>query len=522
MSPEFTIHQLLRNSAEREPEQVAVVEGDASYTYEELVRCADALASALLEAGARKGDRVGIYMEKSWEAVVAMLAASQAGAIFVNINPLLKSAQVRYLIQDSDMKIMLGDLHALARLDSALLDVAFYKGEGPLPISTARGSINLVEAMQPGSSAAPRRAILEIDLATILYTSGSTGLPKGVILSQHNLVAGAQIVSTYLKNTRDDRILSVLPFSFDYGLNQLITSLRVGATLVLQRSKLPGDLARSLRIHRITGFAGVPPLWPLLLRSANSLEAQPLEDLRYITNSGGRIPQSHLDALRRCLPATDIYLMYGLTEAFRSTYLPPEELDRGSDCMGKPVPNTEIWVVDKSGRECSAGKPGELVHRGPTVALGYWGKEEETYRVFRPSPYAPTSLPVGERVVYSGDLVRRDEHGYLYFVGRDDQLIKTHGYRLSPEEVESLIVSTGIVREACVFGVPDGETGEQVVALVSLLDDAQDAVDSIREFLVRNAPPYMVPRDIVVMVELPKTSSGKLDRKAMRDAYLAR
>jgi acyl-CoA ligase (AMP-forming) (exosortase A-associated) len=519
--PEFTVHHLLHNAVERNPNKVALVEGDAEYTYEDLARSTSALCAAFMEAGVQKGDRVGVYMEKSWEAVVAMLAASQAGAAFVNVNPLLKPPQVQYIAGDCDIRVLVGDSAKLDTLEPAMVGTAFYKGDEP-STSVAGSLRDVAEVLREGGDGHPERTVLETDLGTILYTSGSTGLPKGVATSQSNLVVGAQIVSTYLENTEDDRILSALPFSFDYGLNQLTTSIRVGATLILQHSRLPGDLLRGLRKHEATGLAGVPPLWALLLRSAKALEEQPLEHLRYITNSGGRIPQSNLEELRRLLPNTKIYLMYGLTEAFRSTYLPPEEIDRGTECIGKAIPNTEILVINKDGQEAAPGEVGELVHRGPTVAWGYWGKEEETRRAYRPHPFAPPELLIQEQVVYSGDLVQRDEKGYLYFVGREDNMIKTQGYRLSPEEVENLLVSTGVVREACAFGITDPDLGQQVVAVISLRDGDESSVDPVREYCVKNAPPYMVPKEIHVENELPKTPSGKIDRQTVRNAYADR
>jgi acyl-coenzyme A synthetase/AMP-(fatty) acid ligase len=309
-------------------------------------------------------------------------------------------------------------------------------------------------------------------------------------------------------------------------MSQFTTALRVGATLVLQRSRLPGDLTKALRRHEITGFTGVPPLWALLLRSAKSLREEPLEHLRYIANTGGRIPQANLDELRRLLepPGTKIYLMYGLTEAFRSTYLPPEEVERGSTCIGKAIPNTEILVINKEGRECAPHEPGELVHRGPTVALGYWGNEEATQKAYRPNPLASPELLGVERVVYSGDTVRRDEEGFLYFIGREDAMIKSQGYRLSPEEVENLLIGSGLVHEACAFGAEDPEVGQLVMAAVSLKDGADggsegSAVDRVREHVIKNGPPYMVPKEIFVLDELPKTGSGKIDRKGISHAY---
>lgn len=520
--PEFTLHDLLDNAAARDPDRIAIIDGDARYTYGKLARAVGALCAAFLDAGVRRGDRIGIWLEKSWEAVVAPLAASRAGAAFVNLNPLLKPRQVRYIAQDCAIRVLVADAERLASLEEAITPRAFVTGDAPRAGDAGGATARVADILARGDAPGETPRVLETDLGAILYTSGSTGLPKGVALSQRNLVVGAQIVSTYLENHADDRILSVLPFSFDYGLNQLTTALRVGATLVLQRARLPGDLLRALRAHRITGLAGVPAVWVLLLQSARSLEAEPLTDLRYITNSGGRVPTAHVAGLRRSLPTTKIYLMYGLTEAFRSTFLPPSEIERGSECLGTPVPNTEIWVLDESGKECAPDEVGELVHRGPTVALGYWGREEETRRVFRPSPFAPPELDATERVVYSGDLARRDAQGYLYLVGRRDALIKLQGYRISPEEVEDLLVSTGFVREACAFGVADAEGAQRIVAVVSLRADCEGTEAAIRAACLENAPPYLVPGTLHIADDLPKTPSGKVDRQAIRDAYADR
>ena len=527
LRPEFTLHDLLHNAVERDPCKAAVVDGKAEHTYEDLERASSSLGAALVESGVKKGDRVGVYLEKSWEAVVAMLAASRIGAAYVNINPLFKPPQVSYLVQDCDVRVMIGDSARLDDLEPGTIEgAAFYKGDRPNDGAAGRLE-DLAEALG-GDGDAPRieSEVSEVDLATILYTSGSTGMPKGVATSQRNVVVGAQIVSTYLENTSDDRILSALPLHFDAGMSQFTTSLRVGATLVLQRSRLPGDLTKALRRHEITGFTGVPPLWALLLRSAKSLREEPLEHLRYIANTGGRIPQANLDELRRVLepPGTKIYLMYGLTEAFRSTYLAPEEIWRSSsergNCIGKAIPNTQIMIVNAEGEECAPDEVGELVHRGPTVAMGYWGNEEATRKAYRPNPLAPPELLDVERVVYSGDLARRDEEGFLYHLGRNDAMIKSQGYRLSPEEVEDLLIGSGLVHEACAFGVEDPEVGQLVMAVVSLRDGAENgAVESIREHVIKNGPPYMVPKEIVVLDELPKTGSGKIDRKGISNAY---
>jgi acyl-CoA ligase (AMP-forming) (exosortase A-associated) len=522
--PEFTLHDLLYNSVARDPQKTAVVDGDTKYTYQDLERQSSSLGAALAEAGVGRGDRVGVYLEKSWEAIVAMLAASRIGAAYVNVNPLFKAPQVEYLAGDCDIRVMIGDTTKLEELQPKTVQTAFYKGakpEGP----AARTYLDVAEALA-GEGLKEDRNVSESDLGTILYTSGSTGMPKGVSTSQRNVVAGAQIVSTYLQNTPEDRILSALPLNFDAGMSQFTTALRSGATLYLLRSRLPGDLLKALRRHEITGVTGVPPLWALLIRGARSIREKPLSHLRYLANTGGRIPQANLDELRDLLePAgTKIYLMYGLTEAFRSTYLAPEEIHRSSpeqgNCIGKAIPNTEIMVITKEGKEAAPGEPGELVHRGPTVAMGYWGNEEATQRAYRPNPLAPPELLDVERVVYSGDTVKRDEEGYLYFLGREDAMIKNQGYRLSPEEVENLLLSSGLVHEACAFGVENPAVGQDVIAAISLRKGVEEgAVDRLREYAINNGPPYMVPKQILLRDELPKTGSGKIDRKGISSAY---
>jgi acyl-CoA ligase (AMP-forming) (exosortase A-associated) len=522
--PEFTLHDLLYNSVARDPSAAAVVDGDAEYTYEDLERESSALGAALADSGVGRGDRVGVLVEKSWEAIVAMVAASRIGAAYVNVNPLFKAPQVEYVVDDCDMRVMIGDSPKLDELGPKTVETAFYKGAKPE--GHAAGTyVDVAEAMKSGDLPEDRK-VSESDLATILYTSGSTGMPKGVATSQRNVVVGAQIVSTYLENTPEDRILSALPLNFDAGMSQFTTSLRAGASLYLLRSRLPGDLLKALRRHEITGVTGVPPLWALLIRGARSIRENPLTRLRYLANTGGRIPQANLDELRNLLePAgTKIFLMYGLTEAFRSTYLAPEEIWRSSpeqgNCIGKAIPNTDIMVITKEGKRAAPGEPGELVHRGPTVAMGYWGNEEATRKAYRPNPLAPPELLDVEWVVYSGDTVKRDEEGYLYFLGREDAMIKNQGYRLSPEEVENLLLGSGLVHEACAFGIENPAVGQDVIAVISLRDGGDEgAVDRIREYVIKNGPPYMVPKEILVRKELPKTGSGKIDRKGISSAY---
>jgi acyl-CoA synthetase (AMP-forming)/AMP-acid ligase II len=332
-------------------------------------------------------------------------------------------------------------------------------------------------------------------------------------------VVGAQIVSTYLENTPDDRVLSILPLNFDVGMNQFTTMLRVGGTLVLPKSILPGEILKNLRQEKITGIAGVPGVWALLLQGRKSLEREPLTHLRYISNTGGMIPQPHLDGLREMLVGTKIFLMYGLTEAFRSTFCPPEEVGRGSACIGKAIPDTDIWVVTPEGKETAPDEVGELIHRGPTVALGYWGDEEKTRSVYRVNPFAPPELLGADMVVYSGDLVKRDQDGFLYYVGRRDEQIKTQGYRVSPLEIEELVHSTGVVHECAAFGKKDEMLGQRIVVVASIKEGKTSTPEEIRKLCAAVAPAHLIPQDIHILPEMPKNANGKIDRSFLRNEY---
>jgi acyl-CoA ligase (AMP-forming) (exosortase A-associated) len=477
----------------------AVVDGDRAASRDELAARALALAARIRGAGVEPGDRVGIHLEKSLEAVVALWGVWTAGAIAVPIHESLRSRQVEHIVSDSDAALLVSARRKLARLDEAaragrpVLELE----PGPAPAKT------------PGADAAGPSGQ---DPAAILYTSGSTGRPKGILLSHDNLLAGTRIVSSYLGITADDRLLSVLPFSFDYGLNQLTTAAAAGATLVLQRSHLPGDICRTLCTKAVTGMAAVPPLWIQLMQPGSPLGDVALPALRYITNSGGVFPVDVLRRYRERLPDVRVFLMYGLSEAFRSTYLPPEEVDRRPTSMGRAIPETTLYVLDGEGCPCPPGVAGELVHAGPTVALGYWRNPEATAAVFRPDPLDPKAK---RPVVYSGDLVKRDAEGFLTFVGRRDQMLKCSGFRVSPEEVEEIVLRSELAREVVATGEPDSVAGTGIVLHVVPAEAEAFREEALRDFCRREMPSYMIPKRIEVHESLPRTSSGKLDRKSL-------
>ncbi|MGA9523191.1 MAG: AMP-binding protein [Myxococcaceae bacterium] len=516
---EWTLFHLLLNAVERAPDKVAVIDGARRHTYRELLDASSRLARSLKENGLRRGDRIALYLDKSWEAIVGMMAAVHAGGVYVNINPLLRSAQASHILKNCGVRFLIADDDKLLTEQLPPVEVAFVRGTRCDAAPSAKRTVLLQRVLEFGGLEPLRTVSKESDLGTIIYTSGSTGMPKGIMLTHHNIVVGAQIVSTYLENTGNDRVLSLLPLNFDVGMNQFTTMLRVGGTLVLQRSMMPGDILKSFRQEEISGVAGVPSVWALLLQNRKSLEREPLEALRYISNTGGMIPQPHLDELRKLLVHTKIYLMYGLTEAFRSTYLDPSEVHRGSSCIGKAIPDTDIWVVRPDGTETDPDEVGELIHRGPTVALGYWGDEAKTGSVYRVNPFAPSELLGADRVVYSGDLVRRDPDGFLYYVGRRDEQIKTQGYRVSPLEIEELLHSTGLVREAAAFGKRDALLGQRIVTVVALKGDGTSTPEELRRACAAGAPSHMVPQEIHVLPELPKNANGKIDRSLLRQEY---
>jgi acyl-CoA ligase (AMP-forming) (exosortase A-associated) len=517
---DFLIHHMLRTSAERSPEKEALVCGRDRLSYGEVAEKVCGLGTGLRRGGLVRGDRAGIYLEPSVPQVLSIFGVSKAGCVFVPINAMLFPEQVAHIAQDCGMKALIttpAKLSALAPVLPQIPSLEFIVLAGDEKTHKASLPLHSLEELCTVTATLdePERSISK-DLAAILYTSGSTGKPKGVMLSHANVMAGSTIVSTYLGITAADRILAALPFSFDAGLNQLMTAFQQGGTLLLTNFVFAREIVQTLLKERITGLAGVPTLWSLLAQPNSTLQKQPLPDLRYITNTGGAMPQAVLAVLRKTLPNTEIFLMYGLTEAFRSTYLPPKELDRRPTSMGKAIPDTEILVINEQGQLCKAGEVGELVHRGPTVSLGYWNRPEDTARALRPNPLLPPELGDCEKVCYSGDLVKMDEEGFLYYVGRRDTMIKSSGFRISPTEVEEVLFQSGKLRQAAVIGVPDDVLGQSIKAFVVPRDGEGLDFEALLAHCAEKMPRYMVPKAVQVLSELPKTTSGKVDYPALR------
>jgi amino acid adenylation domain-containing protein len=510
------LHDFLIGSARRVPDKVALVCQGRRATYREIDRLSNQLAHTLVDRGVQRGDRVIVYADNTIETVIAFWGVLKANAVVSIVNPQTKADKLQYLIDDCRPSAMVTDAHlgrvfgpvvrrsahvkttvVSGRVDDALLaDVPDL-----VPFDRAVGS---------GADAPPARKAIDIDLAGIVYTSGSTGDPKGVMLTHRNMLTAAISVSTYLRNVEDDVILNVLPMSFDYGLYQMIMAFRVGARLVLERSfTYPAQVLKTVVQEGVTGFPGVPTIFAILTELKN-LSEYDFSRIRYVTNTAAALPVKHILKLKQVFPRARIYSMYGLTECKRCTYLPPEDLDRKPTSVGIAIPNTELWLVDDQDRRVGPGVVGQLVIRGATVMKGYWEKPEATAKKLRPGP-----IP-GEQVLYTGDYCRLDEEGYLYFVGRMDDIIKSRGEKVAPKEVENALMNIEGVKEAAVIGVDDEVLGQAVKAFVVLEQGVTMTPREIVGHCQLRLENFMVPKFVEIVPDLPKTTTGKIKKTELR------
>ena len=533
MTDATLLFDLVRLSANRDPSAPALTYGAQHLNYGELQLALERYAQGVLDLGVGRGERIAIYLEKRPETVIASFGTALAGAVFVPLNPLLKGDQVAFIMRDCDVRVLVTSVDRLAAIAESLKACASLQqvvvvdaapdwqppaSLGPLPC--VRWSA-LAEA-----PARPLHRVIDSDMVSILYTSGSTGKPKGVVLSHRNMVAGAKSVASYLENRADDTLLAALPLSFDAGFSQLTTAFHVGARAVLLNYLLPRDVLKAMERERVTGLTAVPPLYIQL--SQLEWPAAIDERLRYFANTGGRMPRETLTILRSKVPSAKPFLMYGLTEAFRSTFLPPAEVDRRPDSIGKAIPNAEILVLREDGSECAPDEPGELVHRGALVGMGYWNDAEKTAERYRllpaQSPGRQAGLQLPEYAVFSGDTVRRDAEGFLYFIGRRDEMIKTSGYRVSPTEVEEILYATKLVGECVAFGV-DHDTLGQAIQVIATPPNGNDVLDmaALQAACRAQMPAYMVPSGIESAAgPLPRNPNGKIDRKLLSTAWVER
>jgi len=478
----------------------ALILREQTLTYQDLRVRIGQLASWLQQQVPERGARVASWAGKSELTCLMPMAAARAGLVHVPVNPLLKHAQVAHILADSGARLLIGNAARLSSLGAADVPASCTLVEDQSALAGAQ----VIAQPLPESQADPD------DLATILYTSGSTGRPKGVMLSHANLWLGAVSVAHYLALEADDVVLAVLPLAFDYGQNQLLSTWRAGGAVVPLDYLTARDVTKACARHGVTTLAAVPPLWVQLVEQDWPQEAT--APLRRLTNSGGALTVDLVAHLRRIFPGARLFPMYGLTEAFRSTFLDPELVATHPTSMGRAIPFAEVLVIGDDGQVTQPGEEGELVHCGPLVAKGYWQDAQRTAERFRP---APAQSAYGGTAVWSGDRVVRDGDGLLYFSGRRDAMIKSAGNRISPQEVEEAALATGLVAEAVAIGVADERLGQAVHLMVRAVPGAVDAEARLPAELARELPNFMQPRAIHWRVQMPLNPNGKLDRAAL-------
>ncbi|HEY4078776.1 MAG TPA: acyl-CoA ligase (AMP-forming), exosortase A system-associated [Rhizomicrobium sp.] len=518
---DILLQELLSISATARPEHAALRYQGQSRSYAEVAAEAAVVRAGLIRLGIAVQDRVAIFLDKQFETVSAIFGIASAGAVFVPINPALKAPQIVYILKDCNVRVLITTASRFAGLESVLPDCRDLFHVVIVDESCPATSVSCTtwSAFTKDAAGDIRPTVSGTDIAAILYTSGSTGSPKGVVVTHRNLVAGAHSVAQYLGYEPADRILNLPPYSFDFGLNQLFSAFQAGVTAVLHNYIAPHDTMQTLIREGVTGVSGVPTV--MIQLAAQDWPTEATRNVRYFSTTGGRMPESAVRMLQEKLPRSKIFLMYGLTESFRSTFLPPDEINRRPNSIGKAIPNAEVLVVRPDGTPCAPHEPGELVHKGVLVSLGYWNDPVRTAERFRPAPGEPSDEPHPEIAVWSGDTVTRDEDGFIYFVGRRDEMIKSSGYRISPTEVEETVFSSGLVSLAAAVGVEDAQLGQAIVLFVVPKNGKSVDDDAILRHCHTQMPAYMVPKHVVVRESLPVNANGKVDRKALAAQSMA-
>ncbi len=514
------VHDFLTLSAKRFPNEEALVFGNRRLTYKEVDHQSDLLAIFLIKLGVNRHDRVIIFADNSVESVISIYGILKAGAIFILLNGSLKHSKLQYIIKDSGAKVLIVQgskkdtvNEALKSIDQKIPLIFFgdeksvndknphYKWEDIIN----QGSINFDLLKNR------KDEIIDYDLATLIYTSGSTGEPKGVMSSHSNMVTAARSIIQYLQNKKDDRILVVLPLSFDYGLYQVIMTFMFSGTIILEQSfNFPVEFLKLIEKEKITGFPIVPTILVMLLKLKN-ITKYDISSLRYISNTGAALPVNHIKSFRKLVPNIKIFSMFGLTECKRISYLPPEMIDEKPGSVGKAIPNCEVFILNDNGEKVKPGEIGELIVRGSNVMRGYWNAKELTDKVYRRWQYD------GEKVLFTGDLFYKDEDGFLYFVGRKDDMIKTKGERVSPKEMENILSGLDGISETAVIGIPDEILGQAIKVFIVNKPDSNITKNQILKYCSVNMEVFMLPKEIVFIDSLPKSPNGKVDKRLLKE-----
>ena len=514
------VHEWLGRSARRFPDKEALICGQQRWTYKTLEQHTNHLAAALLDMGVARQGRVVIFLDNCSEAVISLYGTLKATAVFVVVGSTVKGPKLAYILKNSEAQVVITDTNKAKVISDAFADglrdckVIWVGPKKGIPEKLSHFSTSWDEIFSnPTTSSyehyAKNSDCIDLDLAALIYTSGSTGEPKGVMSTHRNVISAGRSIIQYLGNVEEDVILNVLPLSFDYGLYQVIMAFMFGGTVVLEKSFLYlHRVLERIAQERVTGFPIVPTVAAMLLKL--DLKKYDFSTLRYVTNTAAALPVSHIRKLRSLLPDVKIFSMFGLTECKRVSYLPPEQLDERPSSVGKPMPNCEVLIVDEDGNQVASGQTGELIIRGSNVMSGYWKDPELTAKTYRPGQYP------AETILYSGDYFRRDEQGFLYFLGRKDDLIKSRGERISAKEAENNICSMEGVTEVAVIGVADEILGQAIKAFIVPTPDVKLTERGVLKYCTASMETFMVPRYIEFMDDLPRTPNGKIDKKQLR------
>jgi len=517
------VHEWLRRSARRFPDKEALICGKQRWTYKDLDRRSDHLAVALQDIGIHRHDRVAILLDNSSETVISLYSILKAGGVFIILAGSVKGAKLRYVLENSDANVLITHTSKAGIVTEALdriqrsIKIIWVGPKSRIPKEFTQSSLGWDEIFsnfggkieeEPNNNRLPR--CIDVDLAALIYTSGTTGEPKGVMVTHYNMISAARSVIQYIDNNTNDRILNVLPLSFCYGLYQVIMAFMFGGTVVLERSFIYlHNILTRIAEEKVTGFPVVPTMAAILLKMRN-LNEYDISSLRYITNAGAALPVEHIRSLQKLMPHIRIFSMYGLTECIRVSYLSPEELERKPASVGKAMPNCEVFIVDSDGNEVTAGRTGELVVRGLNVMQGYWKDPDLTSKTYRDGRYP------AERLLYSGDYFRKDDSGFLYFLGRKDDMIKSRGERIGAREIENILCAMDGVAESCVIGVPDDILGQAVKAYVVVMPSYDLTEKEVMKYCAANMEIFMVPKYIEFVDKLPVTANGKIDKKQLK------
>ena len=513
--PQRLLGEALDFSYRNHPLKTAAIYKENEFSYSDLYGRALSMACHLVDAGVNKGDRVAVYMNNSWQCMVSIYGITLAGGVFLVVNPQTKASKLNYILNDSGAKIVISEsllvnelslaLDGLDTIQEVILSVSDFLNQVETSDYTDFDKVTL----KNGTKAALPR-IIPNDLAALIYTSGSTGFPKGVMMTHQSMVFASWSLIEYLRLTENERIMLVLPLAFDYGLYQLLMAVTIGGTLIIEHSfNFPPTIFSQIEKLKPTVFPGVPSIYALMIASHKKTGIT-FDCIQKITNTAAALPAEFITDLKKIFPNALIFKMYGLTECKRVCYLEPELLDSKINSVGKAIPGTEVFLLSEDGKPVLPGEPGILHVRGPHVMAGYWNNEELSKEMLKPG-----EIP-GERILCAHDLFKMDEEGFLYFQGRNDDIIKTRGEKVSPIEVENVIYKMDGIKEVAVLGIPDILLGESIVAFVTTHEQAQINEKEIQRNCMTHLEAFMVPQKIVFVAEMPKSSNGKIDKKELK------